>query len=140
MMKDVIVTIRPTDIRAMEFENKFTAKPGEPMKINVKNNFGVKLNPAQPTMAIVSNRFEAEDEAKSLHFRVDTVTAVSVNTFVDNLDELIKKNYINDIMLAVNEKIRSTASMVGININPPAMNFPYRETSDSLDAEILGAN
>lgn len=122
-MKDVAVTIRPTDIRSMVYENKFSGKPGEAMKIQVKNNVGVKLNPAQPTVAVVGVKFEAKDEAGTINFILETVTAVQVSTFVDNLDDMIKENYLPTIMMAVNEKIRFAASMVGMNIAIPPIKF-----------------
>ena len=67
---------------------------------------------------------------------MDTWTLVTVSTFVDNLDEMIKKNYMRDIMLAVNEKFRSTALSLGLTIQTPPVTFAYREGEDSLDTEI----
>ncbi|MCQ2521152.1 MAG: hypothetical protein MJ105_02140 [Lachnospiraceae bacterium] len=138
-MKNVAVTIRPTDVRSVVYENKFSGKPGEPMKIQVKNNAGVKLNPAQPTMAVVGVKFEAKDEADTIRFELETVTAVQVSTFVDNLDDMIKENYMSTIMMAVNEKIRTVASMVGMNIAIPPIKFERKDSSNSIDAEIFRA-
>ncbi len=138
-MKKVDVTIRPTDIRSMSYENKFQGKPGEAMKIQVRSNAAVKLNPAQPTMAVVGIKFEAKDEAETINFVVETVTAVQVSTFVDNLDEMIKTYYMPNIMMAVNEKIRAVSSMVGMNIAIPPVKFNHQDGSDSINAEIYRA-
>ncbi|MCR5250506.1 MAG: hypothetical protein K6E50_07870 [Lachnospiraceae bacterium] len=136
-MKDVKVQIAGTNIKSIKFDNSFQAKPGEAMKLGVKTQVAVRLNPAAPTTAIVIVHFEIGDEEKKLvNMEMDTLTAISVSTFVDNLDDVIKKNYINDVMLAVNEKIRTVTSMVGLNIQTPPINFAYRDGQDSIDTEI----
>lgn len=122
-MKEVTVSIRTTEIKSMKYENTFSGKPGEQMKLQVKNGFNIMLNPASPTSAAVFSKFVAEDEEGKVKFELETATLVSVSTFVDNLDELIKQNYLNTICLAVNEKIRMTATLVGLNISAPMINF-----------------
>ncbi|MBR5420925.1 MAG: hypothetical protein IK115_07255 [Lachnospiraceae bacterium] len=136
-MKDVKVTIGATNIRALKYENSFNAKPGEQLKLGVKTQLAVRLNPAAPTTAVVLVKFEvADEENKVVSMDLETITPVNVSTFVDNLDDMIKKNYINDVMLAVNEKIRATASLVGLNIQTPPISFAYRDGQDSIDTEI----
>ncbi len=136
-MKDVTVTIGGTNIKSLKFDNNFTTKPGEQIQLQVKTQVGVKLNPAAPTAAVVVVKFEAADEgAKNMSFEMETITPVNVSTFVDNLDEVIKKNYINDVMLAVNEKIRVATSITGLNIQTPAIAFAYRDGQDSIDTQI----
>ena len=51
--------------------------------------------------------------------------ANAVDTFVDNLDEVIKRGYLSPIMLAINEKIRSVAGGLGLSIAVPPVNFTY---------------
>lgn len=122
-MKDVTVSIRTTEIKSMKYENNFSGKPGEQMRLQVKNGFNIMLNPAAPTAAAVFTKFSAEDEEGKVKFELETATPVSVSTFVDNLDELIKEEYLNVILLAVNERIRMAATLVGLNINAPMVNF-----------------
>lgn len=122
-MKDVTVSIRTTEIKSMKYENTFSGKPGEQMRLQVKNGFNIMLNPAAPTSAAVFTKFSAEDEEGKVKFELETATPVSVSTFVDNLDELIKEEYLNVILLAVNERIRMAATLVGLNINAPMVNF-----------------
>lgn len=136
-MKAVEINMRPTDIKGIKFNNSFMAKPGEPVKMEVKTNVGIKLNPAAPTMASVVVLFSARDEKETILLEVETVTMVTVSTFVDNLDKVIKENYINTIMMAVNEKIRVLATMVGLNITVPAIKFEYSDESESIDADIF---
>ena len=136
-MKDVKVTIGATNIKSLSYDNNFTAKPGEPLKLAVKTKAAVRLNPAAPTTALVAVAFEVGDEEKKVvTMSMETWTTVSVSTFVDNLDEMIKKNYLNDVVLAVNEKIRMTASLMGLSIQTPPITFAYRDGEETLDTEI----
>ena len=122
-MKEVTVSIRTTEIKSMKYENSFTGKTGEQMRLQVKNGFNIMLNPAAPTSAAVFTKFTAEDEEGKVKFELETATPISVSTFVDNLDEFIKKEYLNVVLLAVNERIRMAATLVGLNINAPMVNF-----------------
>lgn len=136
-MNEVKVNIHPTDIRAIKFENSMNAKPGEPMKVQIKTGANVKLNPNAPSTALVMVKLEAIDEAKNLHFEVDTVTGVTVDPVVEHLDEVVKKNYMGTIMLAVNEKIRSVAVTLGLNLTIPRIEFKYLDGDETVDAEIF---
>ena len=137
VMKDAKISIRPTDIKEIVYKNAFSGKPGESMKMQVKTNVSIKLNPATPTMGFVLVKFEAADEGKTIEFQLETITAVVASTFIDNLDEVIKSRYMNLVLLAVNEKIRMVAANVGLNIPVPAITFNYGEgntaaTSDNV--------
>ncbi|MCR5118808.1 MAG: hypothetical protein K6B44_04210 [Lachnospiraceae bacterium] len=138
-MKNVMVTIGATNIRSLNFSNNFTAKPGEQIQLKVNTGVGVRLNPASPTTAAVVVKFEATDgDDKNMSFEMETLTPITVSTFIDNLDEVIKKNYLNDIMMAVNEKIRIAATITGLNITTPSIAFAYRDNGEeSLDSEII---
>ncbi|HOO79222.1 MAG TPA: hypothetical protein PLZ77_05295 [Lachnospiraceae bacterium] len=138
-MKEIKVNISATNVRSLKFENKFSGKSGEAIKIQVKSAVSVKLNPETPTAALVLVKFTAEEENKVFNLEMETFTPVNVSSFVDNLDEVIKKQYIASIMLGVNEKIRTTAAILGLNIQVPAMVFNHSGQSDSIDAEIFGA-
>ncbi|MBR1470938.1 MAG: hypothetical protein IJ600_04775 [Lachnospiraceae bacterium] len=136
-MKDVKVTIGAVNIKSLKYDNSFNKKPGEPMKLAVKTQVGVSLNPSAPTAAMVMVKFEiGDEEKKTLSMEMEAWTPVSVSTFVDNLDEMIKKNYINDVMLAVNEKIRIVTSIMGLSLQTPNISFAYRDGQDSIDTEI----
>ena len=140
-MKDVKVTILPTNIKYLKYDNNYGAKPGEQIKLGVQTKVAVHLNPAAPTTAMAHVRFEiADEEKKVVSMELETLTPINVSTFVDNLDDVIKKNYMADVMLAVNEKIRMTTSLLGLGIQVPPITFPYRESGDgqdSLDTEIF---
>ena len=136
-MKEVRVSIHPTDIRALKYENAMNARPGEQMKVQIKTVNAVKLNPSAPTTALVMVKFEAADEGKHLQFEVDTVTGVTVDPAVDHLDEVIKKNYMGTIMLAVNEKVRAAAVALGVNLTIPRIDFKYQDGDESIDADIF---
>ncbi len=137
-MKDVKVSISPTNIKNLKFDFNPPAPSSEPMKLGIKTAWKVALNPAAPTQALVIVHFEVGDEEKkNISLEMDTWTHVSVSTFVDNLDEMIKKNYMRDVMLAVNEKFRTIALMLGLTVQTPAITFAYREGEESLDTEIF---
>ena len=77
----------------LKYDNTFASKPGEPLKLSVKVQTAVQLNPAAPTTAMVLVHYECSDEEKKLiTMEMDTLTPVNASTFVDNLDEVIKKN------------------------------------------------
>lgn len=124
-MAEIIVNIRATEIRSMKYVNNFSGNPGEKMKLVVKSGANVTCNPETPTKAAVFIKFIAQTENGSINFELETATPIEVSSFVDNLDEIIKTKYMNVIMLTVNEKIRTTAAMVGLTINAPAVNFVY---------------
>lgn len=136
-MKEVKVSIHPTEIRSLKFENAMNVKPGEQPRIQIKTGNAVKLNPAAPTTALVMVKFETLDESKNLQFEVETITGITVEPAVDHLDEVIKKNYMGSVMLAVNEKIRAAAIMLGVNITLPKIDFKYQDGDESIDAEIF---
>ncbi|MCR5210360.1 MAG: hypothetical protein K6C99_09130 [Lachnospiraceae bacterium] len=127
-MKEAKVTIGATNIKTFKYENSFAAKSGDPLKMAVKTQMAVRLNPEAPTTAMVLVKFETSDEEKKIMaMELETVTPVSVSTFVDNLDDVIKKKYFPQIMMAVNEKIRIASSIVGLNIQTPPVTFMYTE-------------
>lgn len=136
-MKEVKVSIHPVEIKTMKFDNAMKIKPGETMKMQMKTSTAVKLNPAVPGAALTMIKFEAEDEAKNIQFEVDTLTAVMAEPAVEKLDELIKNHYMGSILLAVNEKVRAAALMLGLTITPPAITFKYQDENESIDAEIF---
>lgn len=143
-MKNVKISIRPADIASIKYNNKFTVKAGTPLKLAIKNGIAVKLNTSAPTNAIVIVRFEAKAEDESIVMEIETLTAVSSSTYIDDFEDVIKKQYAGVIMLNVNEKIKAIASAAGININIPAVTLPYGEqdgdaATDSLD-DIINFN
>ncbi len=136
-MKDVKVTIENAIVKSLSYTNEFNIKPGTPMKVAVNNQMAVKLNPAQPTRAVVIVKFTAKDEEdKSIHLEAEFLIGVSVSTFVDNLDEMIKKNYMGHIMLSVNEKLRELTSTIGFSIQIPGVTFNYNDSQDTLDTQL----
>ncbi len=138
-MKDIRVSIGATNVKSVKYDNQYSAKPGEPLKMTVKTNYGIRLNPSAPTTAVVAVKYEAfDEEKKSITFEMETLTPVTVSTFVDNLDELIKKNYLNDVMIGVFEKIRSVTQLLGLNIQMPVANLPFREDSGNGDGDFFG--
>ena len=63
-MKDVKITVGPTNIKTLEYNNAYSAKPGEQIKMSVQTKVAVHLNPAAPTTAMAHVRFEIADEEK----------------------------------------------------------------------------
>ncbi len=65
-MKEIKVSIRQTDVKSVQFSNKFKLTGNTQNKMNVSANVAVKLNPSQPTSAVVVCKVEAKDEADAI--------------------------------------------------------------------------
>lgn len=136
-MGEVKISIHPVEIKSLKYDNSMKIKPGEGIKIQMKTSTAVRLNPSMPSAALTMVKFEAEDETKNILFEMETLTAVTAEPAVEKLDELIKTRYMGPIMMAVNEKVRAAAVMLGLTITPPAITFKYQDDSESIDAEIF---
>ncbi len=137
MEKNIQVTINPTEIKSLNFTNKFSATPGTRIELRVKNEVGIRLNPTNPVAAVVIAKVTVVDEGSdSISMQMETITSVVVSTFVDNLDQYIKDNYLNVIMMAANEKIRAVSALMGIPIRIPNPKFgatePMEQSSNTL--------
>lgn len=135
MANNAVFSIRPTDIKGCSYRNDFKVRPGEKVNIQVKTNLAVKTNPAQPTSAVVLVKFEAADANAGIFFEVETITSITADTFVDDLEGVIREEYLNIIMLAVNERIRAVAGTVGFNISVPAVNFGDKDNLVAFNAK-----
>lgn len=143
-MKNAKISIRPADIGSIKYSNQFKVKPGEQLNLSIKTGAVVKMNPAAPTSAVVVYKFSAKTEDETLVADIETLTAVSASTYIDDLENVIKRNYMNIILLNANEKVRAIFTTVGLNINLPSYSFSYNEENednndDSLD-DILNFN
>lgn len=135
-MKNVQVTINPTDIKSLSFNNTFAQKPGERIELKVKSEAAIKLNPTNPVAAVVLIKVNVEDAVgHTIDMQIETITSVVVSTFIDELDQYIKANYLPVIMMAANEKIRAVSSLVGMPIKIPNPRFG---NSDNAVAEGNG--
>ena len=132
-MSDAVISIRGTDVKNVSYNNNFTMKPGERMDIKVKTNVAVRLNTSAPTNAVVLVKFEAMDASGSISFNLETITAVQSSTYVDDFEGVIKREYLPTIMLAVNERVRSVTSIVGLNVNTPPISFGNTQKPASED-------
>ena len=111
-MKNVEVVINPTEIRSVKYSNAFSKKPGEKIALSVRSEASIKLNPTNP---------------------VETITGVTVSTFIDNLDQFIKDNYLSVIIMSANEKVRTLSAVMGapIKIPNPKFNVGGVQTSET---------
>ena len=134
-MKNVAVTINPTEIKSLTFNNEFTMKPGEKIALQVKSEAGIRLNNNNPVMALVAVKVMVEDPNQCIRMQIETVTGVVVSTFVDNLDQFIKEKYLPVIIMSANEKIRSVSAMMGIPIKIPNPRFGTVDTFSSNGLE-----
>ena len=60
-MKNVQVTINPTEIRHFDYTNAFNKKPGEQIQLQVRSSVDIKLNPNNPVIALVIIKVVVED-------------------------------------------------------------------------------
>lgn len=135
-MANVKVAINPPDVKALTYNNTFK-QAGQPIPLQVKTAVGVKLNPASPTTAVVITKVDVADEEKNIVFNVELFTGITVTTFVDNLDEFIKKNYMGYVMTAVNEKIRAISSAMGLAFKLPVLQHEYRPLAEDKTSDYL---
>ncbi|MGN0346937.1 MAG: hypothetical protein ACI4DU_06590 [Lachnospiraceae bacterium] len=141
-MKPIEISIHPTEVKSLHFDNNMMGKNGEPMKLAVRNGVSIQLNPNTPTLAVVFSKFEAADEKKGIHLVIETLTPIRTSQFVDNLDEIIKTQYLQHIALAVGEKVRACAASVGMTLTAPPAKFNYVSggpTGSSLEEDIAKA-
>ena len=132
-MKNVEVVINPTEIRSVKYSNAFSKKPGEKIALSVRSEASIKLNPTTPVVAIVVVRVVVEDPDKCIQVDVETITGVTVSTFIDNLDQFIKDNYLSVIIMSANEKVRTLSAVMGapIKIPNPKFNVGGVQTSET---------
>ena len=132
-MKNVEVVINPTEIRSVKYSNAFSKKPGEKIALSVRSEASKKLNPTNPVVAIVVVRVVVEDPDKCIQVDVETITGVTVSTFIDNLDQFIKDNYLSVIIMSANEKVRTLSAVMGapIKIPNPKFNVGGVQTSET---------
>ena len=132
-MKNVEVVINPTEIRSVKYSNAFSKKPGEKIALSVRSEASIKLNPTNPAVAIVVVRVVVEDPDKCIQVDVETITGVTVSTFIDNLDQFIKDNYLSVIIMSANEKVRTLSAVMGapIKIPNPKFNVGGVQTSET---------
>ena len=132
-MKNVEVVINPTEIRSVKYSNAFSKKPGEKIALSVRSEASINLNPTNPVVAIVVVRVVVEDPDKCIQVDVETITGVTVSTFIDNLDQFIKDNYLSVIIMSANEKVRTLSAVMGapIKIPNPKFNVGGVQTSET---------
>lgn len=135
-MANIKVAINPPDVKSLTYNNTFK-QAGQQIPLQVKTAVGIKLNPAAPTTAVVITKVEVGDEEKNITFNVELFTGVTVSTFVDNLDEFIKKNYMGYVMTAVNEKIRSISAGMGLAFKLPVLQHEYRPLAEDATSDYL---
>ena len=135
-MKSAKITINPPEIKSVSYNNTFRQKPGQPMKLTIKSQVNVQTNPAAPTTAVAMVKIMAQDEAENLSLTLETMTLGSASTFVDNLDDVVKTQYMPIIMMAVNEKIRNISSTLGMNLRLPNPQLDYTEDGESTEGPV----
>lgn len=130
-MKDVQVTINPTEVKSVSYNNAFNKKPGEQIKLSVKSEAAIKLNPNNPVAGMVMVKVLVEDPDKCIQMEIETITGVTVSTFIDNLDQYIKERYLPVIIMSANEKVRSISALMGTPVRIPNPKFGAVPTQDN---------
>ena len=132
-MKNVQVTINPTEIRHFSYTNAFNKKPGEQIKLQVMSNVNIMLNPTNPVIALVAVTVKVEDPDKSVTMHIETITGVTVSTFIDDLEGFIRSTYLPVVIMASNEKVRSATMAIGMPIKLPNPVFGAEKNASSDD-------
>lgn len=125
-MSDIQVSIKPTDIKKIDYQAPSAVVSGQPLSLEVKTNTRAILNMSAPLTALVEVEFNVSaKEDEKFRLIVQTVTGLTVSSFVDNLDDVILKNYAPSILLAANEKFKLATMLTGINLRLPNLVFPF---------------
>ena len=132
-MKNIQVTINPTEVRSVHYSNAFSKKPGEKISLSVNSEASIKLNPVNPVVAVVIVKVTVEDPDKCIAMDIETITGVTVSTFIDNLDQYIKANYLPIIIMSANEKVRAVSAMMGTPIRIPNPKFGIGDEGESSE-------
>ena len=132
-MKNVQVTINPTEIRHFDYTNAFNKKPGEQIALQVRSSVDIKLNPNNPVIALVIINVKVEDPDKCVSMNIETLTGITVSTFIDDLEGFIRSTYLPTVIMVSNEKVRSATMAVGMPIKLPNPAFGAQNSpSDEL--------
>ena len=125
-MSEIQVSIKPTDVKKLDYQAPAKILHGQQLSLEVKTNTKAYLNMAAPLTATVEVEFRVTaKEDETFHLTLQTVTGLTSSSFIDNLDEVILKNYAPSILLAANEKFKQATSLTGINLRLPNLAFPY---------------
>lgn len=126
-MKKAKLLIQPATVSSIKYLNTFKIKPGENLRLTIKNGFAVNVDLEKPLEARVVARFDAvsEDEAKSVAFSMEAQTIVVSSTYIDDLEDVIKKDYLGIIWLNVLEKVKAVATLAGLNVTFPPVGLEY---------------
>ena len=138
-MKNIEVTINPTEIRSVKYNNAFSKKPGEKLALSVKSEASIKLNTNNPVVAIVVVKVIVEEPDNCLQMEIETITGVTVSTFIDNLDQFIKDKYLPIIIMSSNEKVRSLSAIMGAPIRIPNPKFATIDKDESSAGSSVGS-
>ena len=133
-MKNVTVTINPTEIRTLSYTNNFTMKPGEKIALNVKSEAAIKPNTTNPVAALVAVKVEVTDPNQCIHMVIETITGVTVSTFIE---QYIKDNYMTVMLMTATEKIRSVSALIGVPIRIPNPRFGISPMVEKDESDIL---
>ena len=136
-MKNVTVTINPTEIRTLYYTYNFTMKPGEKIALNVKSEAAIKPNTTNPVAALVAVKVEVTDPNQCIHMVIETITGVTVSTFIDDIEQYIKDNYMSVILMSANEKIRSVSALIGVSIRIPNPRYGISPMVEKDESDIL---
>ena len=130
-MKNVQVTINPTEIKSVTYNNSFTKKQGERFSLQIKSEAAIKLNPTNPVMALVVLNIKVDDPDGCIQINMETITGITVSTFIDDLEGFIRTKYLPIIMMQSNEKVRSLTTTLGMPIRLPNPVFGEGEAEQS---------
>jgi hypothetical protein len=130
-MKKIQVTINPTEIKSVTYNNSFTKKQGERFSLQIKSEAAIKLNPTNPVMALVVLNINVDDPDGCIQINMETITGITVSTFIDDLEGFIRTKYLPIIMMQSNEKVRSLTTTLGMPIRLPNPVFGEGEAEAS---------
>ena len=122
---------------AIEMARDAIGLTGEKIALNVKSEAAIKPNTTNPVAALVAVKVEVTDPNQCIHMVIETITGVTVSTFIDDIEQYIKDNYMSVILMSANEKIRSVSALIGVPIRIPNPRFGISPMVEKDESDIL---
>lgn len=121
-MADLTCTIGRTDIKKIDFNKELSIQPNQQIELKIQTANKVLYNAERPLQALVHTTITIKDEKNDLlHFTFEFITPVVASSFIDNLEELVKKQYVPIVNVIAAEKVKEITTYVGTAINLPGV-------------------
>ena len=132
-MADLTCSIGRSDIIKIDYNKELKNVGSQQIQLKINVTSEVLYKAEEPLRAIVRSNVSIKDEQNDmLHLNMIVLTPVTASSFIDNLPELVKKQYTPIITAVIAEKVKEISSFVGTPINLPATAIPVGNSDTSF--------